>query len=88
MFPPRKTEGEVDQRSLRGEGYSKLSVLLYSCIGDLLRLAINSWSSEAEKTKSPHMAGHGRWRQDFSLLQEEGRGKELAWGNQLNHFQN
>lgn len=89
MFPPSKKEGEVDQRSLRGGGggrYTKLSVLSVQL--HLLRLASNSWSSEAEKTKSLNIAGHGRWRQDLSLLQEVGRGKELAWGNQSNHFQN
>lgn len=58
-----------------------------SCTGDLLRLAGSSWSSGAQRTKSPHKAGHGRWRQDFSPLQEEGRGKELARNTQSNYFQ-
>lgn len=87
-MPPTKTEGEVDQRRLRGGGrLSQLSSALCSAV-DLLRLTGSRWSSEAERTESPHKAGHGRWRQDFSPLQEEGRGKELARGNQSNPFQN
>lgn len=48
-IPPFKTEGEVDQRRLTEGGKAQLSVLLWSCTGDLLRLAGSSWSSEAER---------------------------------------
>lgn len=89
MIPPSKTEGELDQRRLTGEMLSaQLSVLLWSCTGDLLGLAGSRWSFQVERTINIHKTGYGRWRQDFSPLQQEGRGKALAQGNQSNHCRN
>lgn len=88
-IPPFKTEGEVDQRRLRG---GRLSSLF--CCGAALGTS-RGWLAAAgalklRETKSPHKAGHGGWRQDFFLLfrrRANGGRKELARGNQSNHFQ-
>lgn len=90
MIPPRKAEGEVDLKRPSGVWgeLSQLSSLL--CCGAAPPEA--GWQqfgcSKAERTKSPHKAGYGRWRQDFIFfppLQEEGErfGRSLQGGQPL-----
>lgn len=81
----------MDQRRLRERGGERLSSLF--CCGAAPgtsrgRLAA-AGALKLRETKSPHKAGHGGWRQDFFLLfrRRAKGGKELARGNQSNHFQ-
>lgn len=90
MIPPRKAEGEVDLERPSGVWglLSQLSSLL--CCGAAPPEA--GWQqfgcSKAERTKSPHKAGYGTWRQDFSFT---GGGREVGeeackGGNQWKSF--
>lgn len=84
MIPPSNAEGELDQRKLRGAGSLNsaqlCSALLWSCTGDLLRLAGSSWSSEAEKTKSLHKAGYGKMEAGFFSPSGGGQGEGVCTG--------
>lgn len=90
MIPPRKAEGEVDLKRPSGVWgeLSQLSSLL--CSGAAPPEA--GWQqfgcSKAERTKSPHKAGFGRWRQDFIFFlpyrrRARGGGRSLQGGQPL-----
>lgn len=73
---------------------SQMKVTFHECkkrkkYGDLLKPTGSSWSSEAGGGKLKALTGQDMEDEGrvFSPLQEEGRGKELAWGNQSNPFQ-
>lgn len=81
MIPPRKAEGEVDLKRPSGVWgeLSQLSSLL--CCGAAPPEA--GWQqfgcSKAERTKSPHKAGYGRWRQDFIFFSSPTGGGREVW---------